>query len=269
MICRICNKDLEGHGKGYHMIKLHKISYKDYIAKYKLLYPNDFPIDKFCVICGVKCKGTTCSHKCNGIKNGNRFRGGKAWNSGLTKYTDARIAEHAAAKIGKPTGIDIWERMSPETRKLAARKVSTKAAIRLSDPTKNPMYGKTHTPEAVKKIFTHRKITGIEKRIKDFLDQNNIGYTFQFFITKNEICKSFDFKIKNIPLIIEVDGDYWHGGPDCKMPFYDVEVTKKNDIVKTKLAEDNGYKVIRIWESEIKKDFENVKKRILNEINEF
>lgn len=42
--------------------------------------------------------------------------------------------------------------------------------------------------------------------------------------------------------------------------------TKQNDLLKDELAKTRNIKVLRIWESEIKKDFESVKHKIITEI---
>jgi len=119
---------------------------------------------------------------------------------------------------------------------------------------KNPMYGKTHTPEAIKKIFSYRKMNKTEKIVADLLDQQKIPYEFQFFITDNSICKSYDFKLKDRPVIIEVDGDFWHGGPGSKTYWKDVDKVKLNDVLKESIAKTKGYKLLRFWESDLKKD---------------
>ena len=54
--------------------------------------------------------------------------------------------------------------------------------------------------------------------------------------------------------IIEVDGDFWHGNPDTKYHHDGVNETKENDVLKEKMATDRGYKVVRLWERDIKID---------------
>jgi hypothetical protein len=149
---------------------------------------------------------------------------------------------------------------------ITKQKISKKAIERLSDPTKNPMYGKTHAPETIQKIFSNRNITAPEIKIRDFLSNKNIDYTYQYFIIHDGICKSYDFKINNIPLLIEIDGDYWHGGPGVTKHFYKVNDSIKNDLFKNKLAESKGLKILRFWESEINNNFESICQNILNEI---
>lgn len=68
---------------------------------------------------------------------------------------------------------------------------------------------------------------------------------------------TFDFCLFD-KLLIEYDGFYWHN-------FY-----KNNDVLKTKIAQDNGYRLYRVLEPESRqtdfiKEIENIKE-ILNEI---
>lgn len=85
--------------------------------------------------------------------------------------------------------------------------------------------------------------------------QSQAGFlTKNYFINENGVCKSYDFKIKNKPLIIEVDGDFWHGHPNHPNPYNKSCEIRKNDQLKDELAKKRRIRVIRLWESEIKKD---------------
>ena len=116
------------------------------------------------------------------------------------------------------------------------------------------MFGKTHTPEAIEKIFKHKSMNKLEKLVADWLTEHNIEYTFQFFINTDGVCKSYDFKLKDTDTIIEVHGDYWHGGSGVSKHHFDVKNTIKNDNLKKQMAIDKGYGVIVIWEHEIKEN---------------
>lgn len=77
--------------------------------------------------------------------------------------------------------------------------------------------------------------------------------------------KFFDFHIKGTNILIEFDGDYWHCNPD-KYPTGPEDKTQVNAVLndkyKNKLAAANGYKLIRIWESEFKEGPGEVAKKI-------
>lgn len=94
----------------------------------------------------------------------------------------------------------------------------------------------------------------LEKMVAEELDRMNVKYTFQFFINDGKACKSYDFKLTDKPVIVEIDGDFWHGNPDTKSHHIGVEETKENDVLKEKMATDRGYEVVRFWERDIKRD---------------
>lgn len=124
----------------------------------------------------------------------------------------------------------------------------------------NPFYGKKRpehsklmkSPEMVKKIFAKRSLTDIEKLFMKMLEQTNTPYHHQFFITENDETFAYDFKLKNLPILIEVDGDYWHGGPSIKTHSPFLHETQHKDKLKTEIAQQHGYTVLRFWGSDIK-----------------
>ena len=139
----------------------------------------------------------------------------------------------------------------------------------------NPWYGKKRpehsalmkSPDMLNKIFAKRSMTDIEQKMASMLDVLNIEYRSQFFIKNNTDIFAYDFKLKNCNLLIEVDGDYWHGGPgvDVHVPFL-TEVTNK-DTLKTEIANKHGYTVLRFWGSDILHTPQKVITELLTEIN--
>jgi very-short-patch-repair endonuclease len=83
----------------------------------------------------------------------------------------------------------------------------------------------------------------------NILDSLKIQYQFQYELKH----RLFDFKLVNHNILIEVDGDFYHCNPN-KHPFpiyQSQKTTIKNDLVKNKLAKDNGFVLLRFWESDI------------------
>lgn len=166
----------------------------------------------------------------------------------------------------------------------------------------NPMYGKKnpHTEESKKKIskalkgkpLSQKNKDGISKALKgrkftkewrkklsdsakrkfknkDFLKQfkesqqqkpnklemliNNIIYEYGYeYVGDFSLWidgKNPDFINKNDKKIIEVFGDYYH--------------TPEDEIIRYKHFKKNGYKILFIWEHDVYKDIEQVKKRFL------
>lgn len=114
------------------------------------------------------------------------------------------------------------------------------------------------------------KITKIEKIFEHFLIENNIKYKKQYRIYfKNENGKlkfrSYDFYLINENVLVETDGDYWHGNPNFFKKLNETQIKNvKNDIFKNELAKNKNIKLIRIWENEILNDnFEDKIKEII------
>jgi very-short-patch-repair endonuclease len=139
----------------------------------------------------------------------------------------------------------------------------------------HPFYGKKRpehsklmkSPEMLEKIFAKRSATDIEILMAEMLEQIGVEYHSQFFINHGKDTYSYDFKIKGAPILIEVDGDYWHGGPstDNHVPF--VNEVKEKDALKNKVAEENGYKVLRFWGSDIIEKPFWIVQQLLQQIN--
>lgn len=112
-----------------------------------------------------------------------------------------------------------------------------------------------------KRIVTNLTTYGtssLEKRIQLLLLELKIIFTTQF-----KICNYyFDISVANTNIILEINGDYWHGNP-IKYEANDllsfpngyvlVEDLWKKDENKKNVATKEGYKVFYLWESEIQK----------------
>lgn len=117
--------------------------------------------------------------------------------------------------------------------------------------------------------------SSIERKILNILELLGISYQRQFWINR----KSYDFRISDVRIIIEVQGDFWHCNPD-KYKADDIVKHSKDGILvkdvwekdeqKKLLAEKYGYKVIYFWENEINKlNEEELKVLLLNKLGEF
>ncbi|MBC8428545.1 DUF559 domain-containing protein [bacterium] len=256
MKCRICNKQVGSHGIGYHTKKVHSIDYKTkYIPKFFDDYPNDFPSYRKCVMCDNISWHKNCSKKC-GIEYKKKFLVGKnspRYGKQVLQETRDKISNTHKKKI-KMEGS--WRLGKIHSKESKIKMGKTRVMRGLSKGKNNPMYGKTHTPEAIEKIMSKRPMNTLETLVSNLFIDNNILYYYQYFLSRNGVCKSYDFKIKGTNILIEVDGDYWHGGPNSNKykPFHRLDETKANDTFKDKFAKKHGFKVYRFWESEIKKN---------------
>lgn len=264
--CKYCDRNIHSKGFPKHLKLNHNVNFSDYI-KNNL---NEF--EKFgwckCYICGniTKKRGkglqeTVCSNKCKSEYK-KTLVGKKSTRFGaiLSEESKSKISEKNKRYYSNPKNHPFYGKsLSDEHKK---KQSMTRIKLGLSDGKNNPMYGKTHTPEAIRKIFSHRKMNKLEKMVADELDKAKIDYHFQYFINDGELCKSYDFKIKDKPLIIEVDGDFWHGNPSKPNHYDKVNEIRNNDKMKDELAYKHGLKVVRLWETDIKNDPSIVLKHI-------
>lgn len=142
---------------------------------------------------------------------------------------------------------------------------------RKCDKTTIEKYGKSSIEMLIEYEIRYGSETDIEKIFKNYLDELGIPYQFKFRIY-NESKKPFwyreyDFLILESNILIEVDGDYWHGNPNTFKVLNECQIeTKNKDKIKQKFAEDMGFEVIRFWGSDVKNDPNLVKEILFSKI---
>jgi very-short-patch-repair endonuclease len=91
-----------------------------------------------------------------------------------------------------------------------------------------------------------RAETKLEKKTKDTLKELNYKHKQYYWLNKNGWNpKEYDFYIKDLNLLIEVDGAYWHSLPE----------NVENDRYKNEFATEMNYGLIRIPEKDINKEY--------------
>lgn len=97
------------------------------------------------------------------------------------------------------------------------------------------------------------KDTSIEIKIQYFLKKLDISFFTHQYIKEIEHGYQCDILIPSMNLVIECDGNYWHRYP----------IGKEIDHIRTSELIDKGFKVLRLWEIDIKKmSFEDFKGRL-------
>jgi len=241
--CQLCNKEMSFGRIKNHIKARHKETTVD---QYIQQYWSTLPLHKSCEVCNknIVYKYKTCSKECHSILISQISKGIPKPKGFMSKEHKEKISKFMTGKPGRFTG----HKHSEETKKIQSEKRKEWYKKGNEPWTKN----NPHTSETIEKIFFKRSMNRLEKFVASILEENNIPYHFQFFLkNKDGICKSYDFKIKNKNILIEIDGDYWHGGPGINKHFFKLEETKQNDLFKDQLAKDNGFSLIRIWESNI------------------
>ena len=95
--------------------------------------------------------------------------------------------------------------------------------------------------------------TSIEIKIQNFLKELGITFFTHQYMKEIEHSYQCDILIPSLNLVIECDGDYWHKYPTGR------------DIDKVRTSElfNKGFKVLRLWENEIKvMELNDLKKRL-------
>jgi very-short-patch-repair endonuclease/ribosomal protein L33 len=110
----------------------------------------------------------------------------------------------------------------------------------------------------------NKGLNKLEKAGKDILNEIGINYQEQVLIEDKFLVDVF---IPSIKLIIQWDGDYWHGyGKDITEVDNRVSKRMKLDISQDVYMNKCGYKVIRFWEHEVYNErnvvIENIKSAI-------
>lgn len=72
--------------------------------------------------------------------------------------------------------------------------------------------------------------------------------------------KIFDYYIPSKNMVVEVDGDYFHGNPEkYDKPSKMQQRNRRNDKYKSVLALNHGFLIERVWESDLKNNYDAVK----------
>lgn len=155
---------------------------------------------------------------------------------------------------------------SPETRKKLSEIMKIKWSNgEITNKQKNTLFKKGYDKRRVKTQFKYghnvdektrlavkknrmkqkfpKKDSRIEIKIQKFLKKLGIEFFTHQYIKEIKHGYQCDILIPSMNLIIECDGDYWHKYP----------MGRKIDHTRTKELLEKGFKVLRLWECEIKK----------------
>ncbi len=91
------------------------------------------------------------------------------------------------------------------------------------------------------RLISPKYDTSIEIKIQNFLKQLGIEFLTHQYIKEIEHGYQCDILIPSMNLVIECDGNYWHKYP----------MRTEIDHIRTKELFEVGFKVLRLWESEI------------------
>ena len=169
----------------------------------------------------------------------NPMYGKTPWSKGLNKYTDARL-KNAGIKISANKKIE-WMNKSDENKEKIIKRLN-------------------------KMMISKRPMTKIEKKMAILLGDLNINYERNYPIDVFLV----DFYLPKYNLVIECDGDYWHGNPELFKPETLNETQNyniKRDIRKNETLTRLSIPFVRFWEHDINSFPKEVKNKILELIN--
>jgi len=156
------------------------------------------------------------------------------------KFSNEHIQKIRLTKIGVPLSLEHRKKISlanigrrwswdeEAKRKITGRKCSMETRMKMKEHRKHQIFPMNDT--------------SIEVKIQNFLKQLGIDFfTHQYInIEHGYQC---DILIPSMNMVVECDGNYWHKYP----------IGKDIDHIRTKELIDKGFKVLRLWEFEIKK----------------
>jgi very-short-patch-repair endonuclease len=108
------------------------------------------------------------------------------------------------------------------------------------------------------------KINKLEKRGYKMMEEMKIQFIPQYLIGDKFLVDAF---VRSFNLIVQFDGDYWHGNPEKFLVLNEIQKRRRRiDVSQNKYFEKCGYNVLRIWESKIE-NFKDDLNNCISKIN--
>jgi very-short-patch-repair endonuclease len=151
------------------------------------------------------------------------------WNKGK-KYTDEQYYSILKGLKSKERGEKISKALTGKPKSDAHRKIMCETLA------KN------------RKEILKGNPSKLEFTFADMLTGLGIEFTHQFEVDGFD----YDFYIPSKKILLEIDGDYWHGNPEKFTELNNMQRKNKGlDKLKTKHAADRNYQLHRFWENDI------------------
>jgi very-short-patch-repair endonuclease len=192
------------------------------------------------------------------LKSKLSHKGQSAWNKGL-KGKEFRIHYPNGIKGGGKKGF----RHSLESRIKMSKNMKGKKhpnynpSLELRQRASIRMQELRHNFEFNKKMFQslNRSVTNPHRQVKEWIDKfTSLKTSTNFCIKIGKTFGSIDEAEPNIKIAFFIDGNYWHDYPNLR----------KWDKCVNSYLQNRGWKVLRFWESDIKKNPAQVIQSIKN-----
>ena len=142
-------------------------------------------------------------------------------------YKNKRLSEKTKIKISKNNGSHLIENKLKISEALKNKPKSENHKQKIKEARKNQII-----------LFT----SSIEIKIQNYLKQLGIEFFTHQYIKEIKHGYQCDILIPSMKLIIECDGNYWHKYP----------IGNTLDHIRNKELCEAGFRILRLWESEIK-----------------
>lgn len=276
--CILCNYETEKQAKlSKHTYFTHKLKFPEYLIKFK--YKEIHPL---CGCgCGVEMKYEATIADFSKFKHGHHSRvknifGDPKNPKRVEKIIATRKAKFASGEYNYIKEAIIKTRKDPNF----GDKISRGAKGIPKPKPEGFGVGRKHSQEtkdrmsdsAVKRIIETGKVKRslLEIGFESFLNLLKIKFQNSYYINTKENHFIYDFYLPEYRTLIEVDGDFWHCNPntkyklpECKTQIFNLD----NDILKNKWALDNGFKLLRFWETDINNNPQQIIETLKKELN--
>ena len=176
------------------------------------------------------------------------------WNKGLT-IEDERVRDNIDKVMANPNRSKNISKKLIGVAKSEEHKENIKigADKRWENKEERDKQSQRLITRLIKNNYRNKK-TKLEITFQNILESlgyiENIDFKYQHQVSSG----IFDFIFLNKNILIEIDGDFYHCNPNTKhaIPIFPIQIkTVGNDIRKNKIADINGYKLLRFWETDI------------------
>jgi very-short-patch-repair endonuclease len=277
--CTDCNIEFKSYkGLQTHNSKTHKIQGVD--THVNFYYNGQWPLCK----CGCMEKLNFQGGRFGDYIRGHaaRINGGFYSEKGMEKSAETRREQFASgertqwnkgvSKTDAQMKACVEAAQNPERRKkisegLKGKKKSPEHIVKIkADRQKYWSNEENRNAQRIRRCnymnsYLIKNETNLEKEFQTILNGLGISYIFQYTVNGY----NYDFYIPNKNILIEVDGDWWHCNSVLNIqPVYESQKhTVAHDLIKNKIALDNGYQLLRFWEHDIKTNRFDVVKNLM------
>lgn len=155
------------------------------------------------------------------------------------------------------------ESLTEEERTEISRKQREGHRRRHDQDPESYIQGKRNGGKAAAEVSEKYKMNKLERFFFDTITKEGIDIEYSVILDR----KQYDFGNKEKRVLIEINGDFWHGNPSIYSALSDRQIAAhEKDRVKKEWAELKGFKVLSFWESDIRNRIDDVLSEVKNAI---